>query len=124
MKGIQMRPNNTTKVKRMRAVKDSGLKPDSSTTAVTDPPAVLGNPGNPDGSDPSAPAKDAQPTKAIPSKGKGPNSESSSKAPALQVRRHHPAIGCSSRGSGACMQSTLFTAATLAQATGTEEDMV
>ena len=63
--------------------KDSGLKPDSSTpTVVTDPPAVPGNPGNPDGSNPGAPAKDAQPTKPIPSKGKGPNSESSSKAPA------------------------------------------
>ena len=56
------------------AVKDSGLKPDSSTPAVTDPPAMPGNPG--------APAKDAQPSKPIPSKGKGPNSESSSKAPA------------------------------------------
>ena len=41
-----------------------------------------GNPGNPDGSNPSAPAKDAQPTNPIPSKEKGPNSESSSKAPA------------------------------------------
>ena len=30
--------------------KDSGLKPDSSTTAVTDPPVVPGNPGNPEGS--------------------------------------------------------------------------
>ena len=64
------------------AAKDSGLKPDSSTTAVTDPPAVPGNPRNPGGSNPGAPAKDAQPTKPIPSKGKGPNSESSSKAPA------------------------------------------
>ena len=64
------------------AAKDSGLKPDGSTTAVMDPPAVPGNPRNPDGSDPGAPAKDAQPTKPIPSKGKGPNSESSSKAPA------------------------------------------
>ena len=62
------------------AAKDSGLKPDSSTPAVTDPPAVLGNPGNLDGSDPGTLAKDAQPTKPIPSKGKGPNSESSSKA--------------------------------------------
>ena len=65
------------------AVKDSGLKPNSSTpTVVTDPPAMPGNPGNPDGSNPGAPTKDAQPTKPIPSKGKGPNSESSSKAPA------------------------------------------
>ena len=66
------------------AVKDSGLKPDGSTTAVTDPPAVPGNLGNLDGSNPGALAKDAQPTKPIPSKGKGPNSESSSKAPATR----------------------------------------
>ena len=65
-----------------KAVKDSELKPDISTTAVIDPPAVPGNPRNPDGSGPGAPAKDAQPTKPIPSKGKGPNSKSSSKAPA------------------------------------------
>ena len=56
------------------AAKDSRLKPDSSTqTAVTDPPAVPGNPGNPDGSNPGAPVKDTQPTKPIPSKGKGPH---------------------------------------------------
>ena len=64
------------------AGKDSRLKPDSSAPAVTDPPAMLGNPRNPGGSNPGAPAKDAQPSKPIPSKGKGPNSESSSKAPA------------------------------------------
>ena len=104
------------------AAKDSGLKPDSS-TAVTDPPAVPGNPGNPDGSDPSGPAKDAQPTKPIPSKGKGPNSESSSKAPASKsgttTQPSAVAQGVQER-----MQSTLFAVATLAQATGTEEDMV
>ena len=64
------------------AAKDSGLKPDSSIPAVTDPPAMLGNPGNPGGSNPGTPAKDIQPTKPIPSKGKGPNSKGSSKAPA------------------------------------------
>ena len=64
------------------AAKDSRLKPDSSTPVVTDPPAMLGNPGNRGGSNPGALPKDAQPTKPIPSKGKGPNSESSSKAPA------------------------------------------
>ena len=104
------------------AAKDSGLKPDSS-TAVTDPPAMLGNPGNPDGSDLGAPAIDAQPTKPIPSKGKGPNSESSSKAPASKsgatTQPSAAAQGVQEHG-----QSTLFAAATLAQATGTEEDMV
>ena len=34
------------------AAKDSGLKPNSSTTVVTDPPAMPGNPGNLDGSNP------------------------------------------------------------------------
>ena len=105
------------------AAKDSGLKPNSSTMAVMDPPAVPGNPGNPDGSDPSAPAKDTQPTKPIPSKGKGPNSESSSKAPASKS-------GTTTQPSAAAqgvqehVQSTLFMAATLAQAMGTQEDTV
>ena len=62
--------------------KDSGLKPNSSIPAVTDPPAVPENPRNPDGSNAGASAKDAQPTKPKPSKGKGPNSKSSNKAPA------------------------------------------
>ena len=103
------------------AAKDSGLKPDSSTPAVTDPPAMMGNPGNLDGSNPSTPAKDAQPTKPIPSKGKGPNSESSSKAPASKssatTQPSAVAQGVQER-----MQSTLFGAATLAEAT--EEDTV
>ena len=105
-------------------VKDSGLKPDDSTsTAVTDPPAVPGNPGNPDGSNPGIPANDAQPTKPIPSKGKGPISESSSKAPASKS-------GATTQPSAAAQgvqehaQSTLFGAAALVQATGTEEDTV
>ena len=105
------------------AVKDSELKPDSSTTAVTDPPAVPGNPGNLDGPGPGALAKNAQPTKPIPSKGKGPNSESSSKAPASKS-------GTTTQPSAAAQgvqertQSTLFEAATLAQAMDTEEDTV
>ena len=105
------------------AAKDSGLKPDSSTTAVMDPPAVSGNPRNPDGSDPSAPAKDAQPTKPIPSKGKGPNSESSSKAPASKSSATTQP-SAAAQGVQEHVQSTLFMAATSAQATGTEENMV
>ena len=103
--------------------KDSGLKPDNSTTAVMDPPAVLGNPRNPDSSDPGAPAKDTQPTKPIPSKGKGPNSESSSKAPAFKSSATTQP-SAAAQGVQERTQSTLFVAATLAQATGTEEDMV
>ena len=103
--------------------KDSGLKPDSSTTVVTDPPAMPGNPGDLDGSDPGAPAKNAQPTKPIPSKGKGPNNESSSKAPASKSgTTTQPSAAA--QGVQKCAQSTLFAMATLAQATGTEEDTV
>ena len=103
-------------------VKDSGLKPESSThTAVTDPPAVPDNPGNPDGSNPGAPAKDAQPTKPIPSKGKGPISESSSKAPASKSGATTQLLAAA-QGVQERTQSTLFRVATLAQAT--EEDMV
>ena len=103
------------------AGKDSELKPDSSAPAATDPPAMPGNPGNPGCSNPGAPAKDAQPSKPIPSKGKGPNSESSSKAPASKS-------GATTQPSAAAqgvqehVQSTLFGAAALAQAT--EEDSV
>ena len=64
------------------AAEGSELKSSCSTvTAVTDPPAMLGNPENLDGSNPGTLAKDTQPTKPIPSKGKGPNSGNSSKAP-------------------------------------------
>ena len=105
------------------AAKDSRLKPDSSTCAVTDPAAVLGNPGNPVGSNPGIPAKDTQPSKPIPSKGKGPNSENSSKAPGSKS-------GATTQPSAAAQgvqehaQSTLFRAAALVQALGTEEDTV
>ena len=106
------------------AAKDSGLKPNSSTpTAVTDPPAVTGNPGNPDGSNPGTPAKDAPPTKPIPSKGKGPNSESSSKAPASKSSTTTQP-SATAQGVQEHAQSTLFWVATLVQATGTEEDTV
>ena len=82
-----------------------------------------GNPGNPDGSNPGIPAKDTQPSKPIPSKGKGPNSESSSKTPASKssatIQPSAAAQGVQERA-----QSTLFRAAALVQATGTEEDTV
>ena len=103
--------------------KDSGLKPDSSTTAVTDPPTMPGNPGNPDGFDPGAPDKDTQTTKPIPSKGKGPNSESSSKAPASKSGSTTQPSAVA-QGVQEHAQSTLLAAATLAKATVTEEDTV
>ena len=118
-------PNKTKQYYRDEdeAVKGSGLKPNSSIPAVTDPPAMLGNPGNPGGSNPGFPAKDTQPTKPIPSKGKGPNSKSSSKAPASKsgTTTQPSAVA---RGVQEHAQSTLFGAATLAQAADTEEDTV
>ena len=105
------------------AAKDSRLKPNSSIPAVTDPPAMPGNPGNLGNSNPGIPAKDAQPTKPIPSKGKGPNSKSSSKAPASKSgATTQPSAAA--RGVQECAQSTLFGVATLAQVADTEEDMV
>ena len=119
-------PNETkqyNKGQEDEAGKDSRLRPDSSTPAVTDPPAMPGNPRNPDGSNPGNPAKDAQPSKPIPSKGKGPNSGSSSKAPAS---KSGPTTQPSAAAQGVQehVQSTLSGAAALVQATGTEEDMV
>ena len=104
--------------------KDSGLKPNSSAPiVVTDPPAVLGNPRKPDGPNLGILAKDTQPTKPIPSKGKGPSSGNSSKAPASKssATTHPLAVA---RGVQECVQSTLFGVAASIQATGTGEDMV
>ena len=105
------------------AVKDSRLKPNSSIPAVTDPPAVPGNPRNPGGSNPGTPAKDVQPTKPIPSKGKGPNSKGSSKAPASKSGATTQPLAAA-QGVWERAQSTLFGTATLAQAVDTEEDTV
>ena len=81
--------------------KDSRLKPDSSTTiVVTDPPVVPGNPGKPDDSNPSIPVKESQPTKPIPSKGKGPQQWEFQQSPCLQVQCHHSPFGCGPRSPG------------------------
>ena len=104
--------------------KDSRLKPDSSATiAVTDPPLVPGNPRKPDDSNPGILAKDTQPTKPIPSKGKGPSSGNSSKAPASKssATTHPSAVA---RGVQERAQSTLLGVATSIQAMGTGEDTV
>ena len=82
-----------------------------------------GNPGRPDGPNPSILAKDTQPTKPILSKGKGPSSLNSSKAPASQSSATtHPSAAA--RGVQEHAQSTLFGAAASIQATGTGEDTV
>ena len=67
--------------------------------------------------------KENQPTKPIPSKGKGPSSGNSSKAPASKSSATtHPSV--TARGVQECAQSTLLRAATSIQAMGTGEDTV
>ena len=83
------------------------------------PPAVPENSGNPTSSKPDAPSKDILPAKPTATKGKGPSSENSGKAPAPKVQ-----LSAASLGVQVHVQAALFSAATLAQAAGTEEDTV
>ena len=94
----------------------SGSKLDNPTA---EPPTVPDHSGNPDGSNPGNPSGDAPPAKPTTSKGKGPNHEGSSKAPAPKVQLSVAALRVQDRA-----RSTLFDAATLAQAIGSEEDTV
>ena len=98
---------------------EPGSKPSSPKTVNTGPAAVLESAGNPTGSRPDAPSGNTPPTKPGATKGKGPSNESSSKAPASKLQLSAAALGVQERA-----QSTLFDAATLAQATSTEEDTV
>ena len=92
----------------------------SSPKAVnTDPAAAPESAGNPTGSKPDAPTGNIPPTKPGGTKGKDANSECSGKAPAPKLQLSAVAQGVQERA-----QSTLFGAATLAQATSTEEDAV
>ena len=85
----------------------------------TGPAAVPESAGNPTGPRPEVPFENTQPIKSGATKGKGPNDESSGKAPASKSQFSAAALGVQERA-----QSTLFGAATLAQATSTEEDTV
>ena len=97
----------------------SGTKPkDSNPTATTDPPVVPGNSSNPGGPGPDVPPKRDMPAEATATKGKGPKSEKSGKAPAPKLP-----FSTAAEGVRECAQSTLFGAATLAQAMGSEEDV-
>ena len=84
-----------------------------------DPTAVPESARNPTGSRPDAPSRNTPLTKPGATKGKGPSSESSGKAPGSKLQLSAAALGVQE-----CAQSTLFSAAALAQATGTEEDTV
>ena len=100
-------------------VGESGSKPSSPKAVTTDPAAVPDSSGNPTGSKPDAPSGNTPPAKPGATKGKGSSSEGSGKAPASKLQLSATALGVQEH-----MQSTLFGAAALAQATGTEEDTV
>ena len=98
----------------------SESKPSNPTaTVTTNPPAVPDSSGNPNGSNLDAPSKNTLPAKPAATKGKGPNSENSSKAPAPKLQLSTAAQLVQER-----TQSALFGVATLAQATGMEEDTI
>ena len=98
---------------------EPGSKPSSPKAVNTDPAAVPDSARNPTGSRPDAPSGNTLPTKPGATKGKGPSNESSGKAPASKLQLSAAALGVQER-----VQSTLFSAAALAQATSTEEDTV
>ena len=85
----------------------------------TGPAAVPGGVGNPTVSGPDAQSGNSLRAKPRATKGKGPSNESSGKAPASKPQLSAVALGVQER-----TQSTLFSAAALAQATSTEEDTV
>ena len=94
-------------------------KPSNPKAVNIGPAAVLESAGNPAVSRPDAPSGNTVPTKAGATKGKGPSNENSGKAPASKLQFSAAALGVQER-----VQTTLFGAATLAQATSTEEDTV
>ena len=94
-------------------------KPSNTKAVNTDPVAIPESAGNPTVSGPDVPSGNTLPTKAGTTKGKGPSNENSGKAPASKLQFSAEALGVQERA-----QSTLFSAATLAQATSTEEDTV
>ena len=98
---------------------EPGSKPSSPKAVNTGPAAVPESARNPTGSGPDAPSGNIPPTKPEVTKGKGPSNESSSKAPASKLQLSAAALGVQERA-----RSTLFDAATLAQATSMEEDTV
>ena len=96
-----------------------GSKPSGLKAVNTGPAAVPESARNPTGPRPDVPSGNTQPIKPRATKGKGPSNESSGKAPASKSQFSAAALGVQE-----CAQSTLFGAATLAQATSTEEDTV
>ena len=96
-----------------------GSEPSGPKAVNTGPAITPDNARNPTGPRPDVPSENTQPTKPGTTKSKGPNDESSGKAPASKMQFSAAALGVQE-----CAQSTLFSAATLAQAMSTEEDTV
>ena len=100
-------------------IRESGSKPSNPKAVNIDPAAVPESAENSTGSKPDTPSGNTLLTKPGCTKGKGASSECSCKAPASKLQLSAAAQGVQER-----TQSTLFGAATLAQATCTEEDTV
>ena len=98
---------------------EPGSKPSSPKAVNTGPAALLESVGNPTVSGPDAPSGNTLPAKPRATKGKGPSNESTGKAPASKLQLSAASLGVQEH-----TQSTLFGAATLAQATSMEEDTV
>ena len=97
-------------------MEESGSRP----ATTTDPPAAPADSGNPGGPDPDIGPEQNPPLKATGTKGKGPNSEKSGKAPAPKSQLSTSAKGVRERA-----QTTLFGGAALAQpqVMGLEEEV-
>ena len=98
--------------------KDDGEDQDQE-DVTADPPSVLDRSRSQDSPKLGAPSKDILLAKPAATKGKGPSSEDSGKAPAPKIQLLSTAPGVQEH-----MQSTLFGVAALAQAIGSEEDIV
>ena len=99
-----------------KGTEGAGSNPSGPETVNTGPAAVPESTGMLTGPGPDIPSGNTQPIKSGATKGKGPNDESSSKAPASKSRLSATALGVQER-----VQSTLFGVATLAQATSMED---
>ena len=86
---------------------------------TADPPSMPDRSRSQDGPNPGAPSKDILPAIPAATKGKGPSSEDSGKAPTPKIQLSSAAPGVQEH-----VQSTLFGVAALAQAIASEEDTV
>ena len=113
-----MWPGSTPKEQDAEGVEKPGSRPDrSGPDTVADPPAIPADSGNPGGPDRGV-MPEQKPPQVTSTKGKGPSSENSGKAPAPKLQFSTSAEGVRERA-----QKILFGGAALAQAMGTEEEI-